>query len=133
MMRFPMIHQHDATDCGPAALAMIAARYGKRISLARLRELAGTDRHGTTLSGLISASQAIGMSAKAVRAMPDSLDKLDLPLIAHWREGSRHHYLVVYKLSPRHVYIADPAYGRRKLTREQFHKNWSGVLLLVSD
>lgn len=31
--KFPFYHQHDANDCGPTCLRMIAAHYGKRYSL----------------------------------------------------------------------------------------------------
>src|SRR5947209_3327658 len=94
VMRFPIIHQHDATDCGPAVLAMMAGYFGKRLSIARLRELAGTDRQGTTLAGLIGAAMEIGLCAKAVRATAEGLRKIALPAIAHWREGHRSHFVI---------------------------------------
>jgi ATP-binding cassette subfamily B protein len=59
-MRYPIIRQHNATDCGPAVLAMIAAHHRQRISIARLRELTGTDRKGTTLAGLSTAAERAG-------------------------------------------------------------------------
>src|SRR5438270_12718903 len=108
-MRFPMIHQHDASDCGPAALAMITAWHGKRIAIARLRELARTDRQGTTVAGLSSAAEEIGFSAKAVRALPDVMDSVDLPAIAHWREDNKNHFVVIYKTRHGYVHVADPA------------------------
>ena len=130
-MRFPIIHQHDASDCGPAALAMITAWHGRRIGIARLRELAGTDRQGTTLAGLSSAAEKIGFSAKAVRALPGVMDSVDLPVIAHWREAKKNHFVVVYKVRRGYIHVADPALGRRKLTRHEFQQNWTGVLLLL--
>ncbi len=36
-MPFPFTKQPDAMDCGPACLRMIAAHYGKRYMLERLR------------------------------------------------------------------------------------------------
>ena len=32
-MPFPFTHQHDAMDCGPACLQMIAKHYGKNFRL----------------------------------------------------------------------------------------------------
>jgi ATP-binding cassette subfamily B protein len=127
-----MIHQQDATDCGPAALAMIAAYHKKRVSIARLRESAGTDRHGTNLAGLKSAAESVGFRARAVRASRESLEEISLPAVAHWREHNRNHFIVVYHVSSTHIRIGDPASGLRKLTCEEFHRNWSGVLLLVA-
>jgi ATP-binding cassette, subfamily C, bacteriocin exporter len=130
-MRQPMIHQQDATDCGPAALAMIAAYHNKRVSIARLRESAGTDTHGTNLAGLKTAAEEVGFHVRAVRTSADALRQVPLPAIAHWREHNRNHFVVLYDVSKR-ITIADPASGLRKLNPQDFHRNWSGVLLLVT-
>jgi len=83
--RYPIVHQHDATDCGPAVLAMVALHYRKRVSIAKLRELAGTDRQGTNLTGLVAAADQVGFHARGVRATRDALAQIPLPAIAHWR------------------------------------------------
>src|SRR5438309_942186 len=117
-MRYPIIHQQDATDCGPAVLSMIAAYYKKRLSIAQIRESAGTDRRGTSLMGLSSAAEQVGFQARAVRASREALAQLFLPAVAHWREGNRNHFVVLYRFSPRRVVVGDPAVGLRRLTRE---------------
>src|SRR5439155_20226544 len=96
----PIIHQQYATDCGPASLAMVGAYYKRRVSHARLREFAGTDRHGTNLAGLKTAAEHIGFNARAVRASSDALQQISLPSIAHWREHNREHFVVLYRISP---------------------------------
>lgn len=131
----PMVFQQDKTDCGPAALAMIAAFHKKRVSIARLRESAGTDRHGTNLAGLKAAAEQVGFRAHAVRASRETLETMDrtsLPAVAHWRERNRNHFVVLYEMSPKQITIGDPASGLRRLTPDEFHRNWSGVLLLLS-
>src|SRR4029077_1479098 len=95
VMRYPIIHQHDASDCGPAVLAMIAAYHKTRISIARLRELAGTDRNGTNLAGLSAAAEQVGFKPHAVRATADALHQVPLPAIAHFHS----HFVVIYKVS----------------------------------
>src|SRR5438094_1533198 len=131
-MRYPAIHQHDASDCGPAVLAMVAAYYKKRVSIARIREAAGTDRRGTNLAGLSSAAEHLGLEARAVRASGEAVEQIPLPAVAHWREANRNHFVVLYEASPKRVIIGDPASGLRHLTPEEFHKNWTGVLLLLT-
>jgi len=131
-MRYPAIHQHDASDCGPAVLAMVAAYYKKRVSIARIREAAGTDRRGTNLAGLSSAAERLGFEARAVRASREAIEQIPLPAVAHWREANRNHFVVLYEASPKRVTIGDPASGLRHLTPEEFHKNWTGVLLLLT-
>ena len=110
---------------------MVAAHYGKRQSIARLREKAGTDRQGTNLAGLIQAAQEVGFEARGVRATPEGLTEITLPAIAHWSEDGRNHFVVVFKLTRRRVTIGDPALGIRKLTPEEFGKHWTGILVLL--
>ena len=106
---------------------MIAARHKKRISIARFRELAGTDRKGTNLAGLSAAAEQVGFRPHAVRATADALEQVPLPAIAHFHN----HYVVVYKITKRRVIVGDPAAGLCKLSRQEFLKQWTGVLLLL--
>lgn len=46
------ISQVDESDCGVVALAMTLKNYGSRYSIARLRNLAKTDKEGTTALAL---------------------------------------------------------------------------------
>ena len=59
MMSFKksFVPQIDARDCGVAALASIAKWYGSDYSLAHLRELAKTNKEGTTALGIVKAAQ----------------------------------------------------------------------------
>ena len=110
---------------------MVAAHYGKRQSIARLREKAGTDRQGTNLAGLIQAAQDVGFEARGVRATPEGLSEIPLPAIAHWSEDGRNHFVVVFKQTSRRITIGDPALGKRKLTPEEFKDHWTGILILL--
>src|SRR5262249_43393691 len=111
---------------------MITAFYRKRVSIARLRELAGTDREGTNLAGLSKAAEQIGFRPRAVRAIPDALKQVPLPAIAHWRENNRNHFVVLYKVARNHMIVGDPAMGLKKIHADQFHANWTGVLVLIT-
>ena len=119
-------------DCGPAAIAMIAAHYRKRVSIARLRELAGTDGQGTNLAGLSDAAEQVGFQARGIRATQEALKQIPLPAVAHWREENRNHFVVLYKVSSKHIIVGDPAVGLRKLKPLDFMQNWTGVLLLLT-
>lgn len=57
--------------------------------------------------------------------------ELPLPLIAHILiENSYMHYVVVYKIKGKTLFIDDPAKGKIKKTIEEFAKEWTGILLL---
>ena len=51
MNRFPNYLQHDAMDCGPTCLRMIAKYYGKNYSLHTLRERSFITREGVSMHG----------------------------------------------------------------------------------
>ena len=46
-MIYYCIKQHDTTDCGAACLATIAKQNGLKLSISKIREIAGTDAQGT--------------------------------------------------------------------------------------
>ena len=127
--KFPWVRQYDETDCGAACLAMISRYYGKRLSVARLRDLANVGREGASMFSLANAAEAIGFSTRAVRTDFDHLIKLELPAIAHWKG---YHYIVVYEATPHRVVIGDPGIGVLKITPEEFNEGWTQRLLMVS-
>lgn len=132
-MRVPAIQQHDATDCGAACLASIARAHGLAIPIARIRQFADTDAHGTTALGLIRAAERLGFTAKGVRATPDAIDAIPLPAIAHVIRGALQHWVVVERLTSTHVHLMDPADGKRvRSPRPQFAREMSGVMLILT-
>jgi len=50
-----------------------------------MRDLAGTDRVGTNLLGLLRAAEKLGFSAKGVKGPYEALPQVPLPAIAHLR------------------------------------------------
>lgn len=131
--RYICIKQHDTTDCAAACLAMIARYYGLSMSIAKIREIAGTDKEGTNAYGVVKASEKIGMTAKAVKGDNKALtSNFTLPAIAHViKNDSLYHYIVIYKITSKHLIVADPAEGVKKCTVEEFLSQWTGVLILM--
>lgn len=125
---FPFLKQHDQSDCGAACLGMICKYYGMPIGLNRLRDMANVSRNGTSLAALAEAAETLGFSTRGVRTGYEALMRTDLPAILHW-EGN--HFVVLYKIDKRHVKIADPGLGIRKLSRAEFEKGWTNMALLL--
>jgi len=137
------------SDCGAACLATISKQHGLKLPITQIRELAGTDIRGTNAYGLVKAAEKLGFSAKAVKGEEEALFvQLPLPCIAHVVvDGSQFHYVVIHKITKKHVIIADPGVGVVKLTVAEFlgkeksgmplaegetaKYKWSGVLILV--
>lgn len=138
--KFPYYRQLDAMDCGPTCLRMIADYHGRKYTLQYLREHSYLDREGVSLRGIIEAAETIGMSTMAIKLPfegeneeePGLLDA-PLPLVAHWKQN---HFVVVYKIDKKHVWVADPAFGKTKFTVAAFRKHWEsdkqkGIALLL--
>jgi ATP-binding cassette subfamily B protein len=124
-MRF--VRQVDEMDCGAAALAMVASHFGRRVSLARIRQLVNTGLDGTSLRSLCSAAEELGLAARSVKASLHNLHRMPLPAVCHW-DGD--HWLVLYHVTRRRAYVADPATGFRRLPREEFDRRWTGYAAL---
>src|SRR4051794_5256408 len=131
--RYVYVRQDDQSDCGAAALATIALHHGIRIALQQTRDLAGTDRVGTNLLGLVRAAERLGLSARGVKASYDALPGVPLPAVAHVRtDEGLGHFVVLHRVRKGLVVVADPAVGVRTLTRDAFCKRWTGYLLVVA-
>lgn len=138
-MPFPFYKQYDSMDCGPACLRMVAAHFGKSISLQELRERCYIDREGVSLLGISEAAESVGLRTLAVKipftgnGYCPSLSVAPLPVILHWNQK---HFVVAYRISRRWVWIADPATGKVKVPIVNFKKHWisdedKGIALLV--
>ena len=126
--RYPALLQLSEMDCGAACMAMILRYYRKHVSINRLRDLVNVSREGATLYSVAEGAERLGFHARGIRAAYEHLAKVELPAIAHW-EG--YHYIVLYEAGPDYVIVADPAIGRRRLSRAEFEKGWTGYLLLL--
>lgn len=128
------IKQRDITDCGAACLASIADHYKLKLPVSRIRQMAGTDKKGTNVLGLIKAAEKLGFTAKGVKGGIDALPKIPLPAIAHIIvKEVLHHYVVIYQVKNDVVEYMDPGDGEmHKLPITEFEKTWTGVLVLFA-
>jgi ATP-binding cassette, subfamily B, bacterial HlyB/CyaB len=127
--RFALVEQAEEMDCGAACLAMLCKHYNIPMTLGKLRELANVTTQGATLESLARAGESLGFSARGVQCTYEAILGFELPFIAHW-EG--YHYVIVYGVSKKQVWIADPAVGFKKLSVEEFERGWSGTCLVFT-
>jgi ATP-binding cassette subfamily B protein len=121
------IQQIDEMDCGAASLGMICRHFGKKVSLARIRQLCHTATDGTSLKALVRAATELGLAARALKVSIRNLPMMPLPAIVHWEAD---HWIVLYDVDPEFVRVADPALGLRKLPRGEFEAKWTGYAAL---
>ena len=136
-MKFPLYKQLDALDCGPACLRMICAHHGRKFDLNYLREICSIGRGGVSLLGVSEGAETLGMRSLAVKLNYKKLrDEVPLPCVAHWEHR---HFVVIYKITKRRVYVADPdrlhdllaARVPRRLDSLGSGRTQCGVLLLT--
>jgi ATP-binding cassette subfamily B protein len=137
-MSFPFYSQFDLMDCGPTCLRMITKFYGKDYSLQSLREKCQIQRDGVSLLGISRAAEQIGMQTMAVKLnFEDLKNNAALPCIVHWDQK---HFLIVYKISEKKVWVADPAKHKLALSKKEFERGWlngsnetdqNGIVLLL--
>ena len=116
------------TECGTTCLSMIFKYYGLYNVQTLLRDLGHVSREGTDLYTLSELAQLFGCNADGYELSYESLSKLPFPAIAHY-DGN--HFVVILKVTDDHILLADPAYGKDKLTREEFEAKWNGVAMTV--
>lgn len=126
MNSFPLYTQHDAMDCGPTCLRMVAAFYGRHYSLERLREMCFFSREGVSMLGISEAAEKIGLHSIGVQIpLKKIINDVSLPCIVHWNQN---HFVVLYGIrKKRKGYlfdVADPAGSKITYTEEEFKHCW---------
>ena len=127
------IKQHDIKDCGAACLASVAAHYGLKMPIAKIRQICHTDTRGTNVLGMVQGLEQMGFNAKGVKGGADALPEIPLPSIAHIIvQGQLHHYVVIYSVKKDKITVMDPAFGKMQdYTLQEFLEMWTGVLILL--
>ncbi|WP_157555865.1 cysteine peptidase family C39 domain-containing protein [Herbidospora yilanensis] len=119
--------QMEDADCGPACLSMIFAFHGLRVPVHEIRESCGVGRDGLSGAGIKKAAEKYGFDIGAWRVDADELETFKVPAMIF---VDHRHYVVLEGLRKRWAYVNDPAVGRIRLTRDDFRKRFSGVVLV---
>lgn len=127
--RLKLVMQNEANECGMACLTMIANYYGNGINLSQLRLDLNNDGQGVTLKTIIEQASRIGLSSRALKVPLEELNQLTRPAILHWNFS---HFVVMYKVTRKGIYIADPALGKRFVSMKEVDQSFTGVALELS-
>jgi ATP-binding cassette, subfamily B, bacterial len=109
-------------DCGPTCLRMVAKHYGKDIPQQYFREKTQIGKDGVNLLGISEAAETVNFRTQCVKLDYTSLVRdAKLPAILHWNQN---HFVVLYKVKGRELFIADPAKGLMKYSPLEFKSHW---------
>ena len=119
---FPIEYQMDSQDCGPACLKIIAKYFGKYYSLQYLRDKCGIMKDGVSLLDISTGAENIGLRTLSIQCTMETLiNNVPLPAIIYWKEN---HFIVIFHVNKRFIWVSDPAKGKIKYTHQEFEKGW---------
>ena len=125
--KVPQVMQMEDLECGAAALAMIAAYYGKWMPLEQVRIDCGVSRDGASIQNIAKAAQSYGLEVEGFARSIDSLKEIGpFPCIVTWAGNG---YAVCCGFKGNWAYVNDPAKGSRKILIEEFERLYEGVCL----
>lgn len=126
--RVPEMRQMSAVECGACCLAIILTYYGRATSVSEVREQCGVGRDGLSALAIAKTARQYGLRVRAVSLKKQDARFVSLPAIVHWEAN---HFVVVERWSARSVDIVDPAVGRRRVTRREFSRGFTGLVLML--
>lgn len=111
-------------DCGATCLRMLLRFYGKDIQISTIRKHCKTTNSGVNFLGVSEAAQEFKFNTYPVQLTIEELKQINLPSILHW---SKEHFVVLYKIKGNRYYLADPAFGKRVMSEEEFKNKWLNI------
>lgn len=112
--------------CGPAAAAMYLDRLGVPATEAEMAELCVTRRDGTTDAGIARGLRR-KLPGRVIRVRAPRYEDLRAPaLVSILLPGRVGHAVLIERIGPDGVTIADPGHGRWRTSREDFESRWQG-------
>ena len=131
---FPIRFQKGNNDCGLACMMMLAEYFRLPVSSSDILQKSHVSARGMSVYDFCSTAEQIGLKVSPVRSRKDELESISLPAIAFWNGN---HFIAVYRVSTRYVWVADPAIGKVRYRKDEFQQSWylpgeqAGVLLVM--
>lgn len=130
IQRTPTFLQMEATECGSICFSIILAHYGYELTAEEARSTCGVSRDGSKASHIVRAARQFHMSAKGYSVQDlSALDSCPWPAIIHWNFD---HFVVFEGREDNYFYINDPISGRRRVDFDEFNKNFTGIILVLT-
>jgi ATP-binding cassette subfamily B protein RaxB len=124
--RVRLVRQTEVTECGLAAVAMVANFHGLDIDLGTLRREFAPSLRGAALKSLIAIADRLGLSSRAVKLPLDQVANLKTPAILHW---DMNHFVVLEQTKGGKALVHDPAGHSKWFTFQELSNHFTGVAL----
>ncbi len=136
-----VVAQKYDLSCGAASLATILKSYFRVQTdesdiityLLQIGDREKIAKRGFSLLDLKNYAEHIHFLAAGYKEVSlESLRKLKLPGIVLLSSGRFSHFVVLKGVRGDKVYLADPAFGNRRMDVQSFQNEWDGILFLVA-
>jgi ABC-type bacteriocin/lantibiotic exporter with double-glycine peptidase domain len=107
---------------------MVLGYHRHPASMNQIRDVCPSGRDGVNAAALVRAARQFGMLASGHPATAEVLDRVSMPVIAHWQGN---HFVVVERLSAGYAWLVDPRLGRRRISRAEFDAGLGRLILRV--
>ncbi len=107
-MGFPTKKQLNLFDCGLTCIQIILKFYKIEYNIHMLRNLLKDAKSGASFLELAEIAGDLGFETRGVTLTIEKLKEQQMPCIVHWQKK---HFVVVYKISNKRVWLSDPAPG----------------------
>jgi len=126
--KFTYIAQSQESECGLCCVAMVLNYFGCNFHPRNIHGYEDVGRDGISLQKAGEILKSYNLNIDFYEASSNRLkDIFQNPLILYWENN---HFVVLYKITKKYFYIADPALGKIKLKSEDFQKKYSGFALV---
>lgn len=135
-----VVRQQRDFSCGSAALATML-RYHYERDITETEVLQTMFEHGDqqqilkqgfSMLDMKTYLSTLGLKADGFKAPLEKLIKVGIPAIVLLNLNGYLHFVVVRGVSDTHILVADPAYGNRKMKRDDFMKAWNNIVFVIT-
>jgi len=127
-------------SCGAASLAtLLRFHYDDPVpeveivtDMLRIGDTDRIRREGFSLLDLKRYAQHRGYESKGFRIGPEVIERLAIPSITLINTRGYNHFVVLKGVRNGRAYLADPALGERDIAKDEFLKDWSGIVFFVA-
>lgn len=124
--KVPFKQQMADSDCGASCLAMLLSYHGFNSSVTQVKKDCEKFGPPQSTKSIIAAGREKGLDCKLLSADFDSISSISLPCILHWNFN---HFVVLESINSTHFTIVDPAFGRRRVSFEEFDLSFTGIVV----
>ncbi len=120
-----LVKQNFDYSCGAASLATVMSYYAKVVTEEELMKSMDRKDGIASFSDLAIVSSKYGFKAMGLALSYEQLRKLRQPVIAYLKPERESHFTVIRGVSESHVWVGDPSWGNRVITKDRFLEMWT--------